>query len=393
MAWIPNGSLGTVPVINAAPMSYVSNGVVPVRKNVRRDSAIGLVGDSSGTYNDGYWQPQRTAGAKALSVLWLADMQSGSFQNCKIWGCGADATTIRTNSPFHITGSTLYFGDTSLNWSFNETGNYKYARGAVNHGMSAAGYFCGAMIWRGNNIVEFYRNGVAVAVTNTESLNNGAGIASVGYDGTLMTQYSVNSPLAVSAVFAGAWSPGTASYLTTRPWSAFQSNGRRLYFGAGAGGGVTADISGTQATDVGAITAEATTGAAIAGTQATDVGAVAVEATTGAAIAGTQASDGAAVNVTASTGTGTDAEIAGTQASDIGAATVLATVGAAIAGTQDSDVGYITVSATIGAAIAASQSTNRAAITVSGASVWADVSPSTTVWSDVSAASTVWSDL
>jgi hypothetical protein len=202
---------------------------------------------------------------------------------------------------------------------------------------------------------------------------------------------------------------------SANPWGVTFAPQRRLWIqlGAAAGGGVDADVAGTQATDVGAIAVEATTGAALAGTQATDVGAITVEATTGAAIAGTQAgdvgaitaeattgadiagvqaSDRAAVEVTASTGE-TEAVIAGAQASDVGAVDVEATLGLSIAGTQASDLGYIVVEATLPATMAGTQMSDVAAIAVLGTSIWTDVGVSAATWTDVGGASSIWTDV
>jgi hypothetical protein len=183
------------------------------------------------------------------------------------------------------------------------------------------------------------------------------------------------------------WTDAEIAEYSARPWSSLREATRRpfIFFGPPAGGtGTDAAIAGTQESDVGAITAEATTGAALAGTQASDVGAVTVEATTGAAIAGTQDSDVAALVVDSEVGT-TSCAIGGVQASDVGAIAVEATLGLELAGTQASNLGYIVVEATLPAAIAGTQASDVAAVTVTAAS--------SSIWTDIPAASTIWTDL
>jgi hypothetical protein len=208
------------------------------------------------------------------------------------------------------------------------------------------------------------------------------------------TTYTRTTPHYATLAWNRGLSAAERQEIGRYPWIWLEPDVRRLYFGASGGAGTTdAAIAGTQATDVGVITAEATTGAALAGTQATDVGAVAVAATTGCAVAGTQATDGAAVDVTAGTGSGTTADIGGVQASDVGAIAVSATLGLAIAGTQASDLGYIVVAATVAASMAGTQASDVAAIVVAGSSIWTDVGVSAATWSDVGGASSIWTDL
>jgi hypothetical protein len=260
----------------------------------------------------------------------------------------------------------------------------------------------------------FYLNGVVQGTSTQAGAPAMGAIKDLGNPGTTST---ANQAIYSLFVWDHAKSAAEVQELSANPAQIFAAPLRRLYFAPAAGGGTTdAAIAGTQATDVGAVTVEATTGCAVAGTQASDVGAIAVEATTGCAIAGTQttdvgavaveattgcavvgtqASDVAAVEVTAGTGS-TDAAIAGIQASDVGAIEVEATLGLSLSGTQASDAGYIVVEATLPAAMAGTQTSDVAAITATTTvvvSIWTDVGVSAATWSDVGTATSIWTDL
>lgn len=271
--------------------------------------------------------------------------------------------------------------------------------------------------------IDLYRDGIALSTTISGSVITGVGGSQkvrVGNLGDYATDatYCLASDVALAVAWNGALPPALLQDLTpANVWGTIFAPSRRIWVQLGAattgGTGTTATLAGTQDTDVGAITAEATTGAAIAGTQssdvgavtaetpanadvagtqAADVGAITVEATTGAAIAGTQASDGAAIEVTAGTGQ-TDAAVAGIQASDVGAIAVSATLGLSLSGAQASDGGYIVVEATLPASMAGTRSSDVAAIVVAGTSIWTDVGVSATTWGDVGGASSIWTDL
>ncbi len=236
-----------------------------------------------------------------------------------------------------------------------------------------------------NSSRSLFVNGVNVATNTGSGITGGINRLTIGYDPWASAQY-LNGVVAVPLAFDAALPSEEIALLHQNPyrWAAPQ---RRIWvqLGPAAGGaGTDATIAGTQITDVGAVTVEATTGAAIAGTQASDVGAVTAEATIGAAIAGTQASDVAALVVDSEVGT-TSCAIGGVQASDVGAIAVEATLGLELTGTQASDLGYIVVEATLPAAMAGTQASDVAAVTVTAASssIWTDIPPVSTIWTDL----------
>jgi hypothetical protein len=268
-----------------------------------------------------------------------------------------------------------------------------------------------------------YANGLTNGATSVSNAGyagySGSGTGARFSIGRAGTSWHTGFWCGLAVKTQGYWSPALVQAFTADPYGSVFRSRRKVWvlFAPAAGGGTTdAAIAGTQATDVGAVTVEATTGCAVAGTQASDVGAIAVEATTGCAIAGTQttdvgavtveattgcavvgtqASDVAAVEVTAGTGS-TDASIAGIQTSDVGAIAVEATLGLSLSGTQASDAGYIVVEATLPAAMAGTQTSDVAAITATTTvvvSIWTDVGVSAATWSDVGTATSIWTDL